>query len=210
MAVFLFLAALLLCFNGYSSATYCLCKDGVGDSALQKSIDYACGSGADCSAILQNGGCFQPNTVKSHCDYAVNSYYQRKGQAIGSCDFSGTATLSTVLPSTVGSGCTYLASPSQVGSNATTPTTGIPTTGTPSTTAGTPSTTAGTPSTTTGTPSTTTSGTPSITSPTSGVYGIGNGVAPTGYSDSSSQDFQLCPLPLILTLLFSSLLLSLV
>lgn len=72
-------------------ATYCICKDGLSDQALQKSLDYACGAGADCTAILQNGPCFQPNTVKDHCSYAVNNYFQRKGQVQGSCDFSGTA-----------------------------------------------------------------------------------------------------------------------
>lgn len=72
-------------------ATYCICKDGQSDQALQKTLDYACGAGADCTPILQNGPCFQPNTVKDHCSYAVNSYFQRKGQVQGSCDFSGTA-----------------------------------------------------------------------------------------------------------------------
>ncbi|WVZ11895.1 hypothetical protein V8G54_016425 [Vigna mungo] len=80
-------------------ALYCVCKDGVGDQALQKAIDYACGAGADCSPILQNGVCYQPNTVKDHCNYAVNSYFQRKGQAQGSCDFAGAATPSQNPPS---------------------------------------------------------------------------------------------------------------
>jgi len=71
----------------------------VGDQALQKAIDYACGAGADCTPILQNGACFQPNTVKDHCNYAVNSYFQRKGQAQGSCDFAGAATPSQNPPS---------------------------------------------------------------------------------------------------------------
>jgi len=71
----------------------------VGDQALQKAIDYACGAGADCSPILQNGACFQPNTVKDHCNYAVNSYFQRKGQGQGSCDFAGAATPSQNPPS---------------------------------------------------------------------------------------------------------------
>lgn len=65
---------------------------------LQKALDYACGAGAECGPILQNGVCYNPNTVKSHCDYAVNSYFQRKGQVTGSCDFSGAATTSNVAP----------------------------------------------------------------------------------------------------------------
>lgn len=76
-----------------------MCKDGVGDASLQKAIDYACGAGADCTPITQNGACFQPNTVKDHCNYAVNSYFQKKGQVQGSCDFSGCATTSPTPPS---------------------------------------------------------------------------------------------------------------
>ncbi|PKI44433.1 hypothetical protein CRG98_035165 [Punica granatum] len=90
---------LLLALSGHSSATYCVCKDGVGEGALQKTIDYACGSGADCSAIIQNGACYQPNTVKAHCDYAANSYYQRKGSTGATCDFNGVATTVAAVPS---------------------------------------------------------------------------------------------------------------
>ncbi|KAF7827979.1 Plasmodesmata callose-binding protein 3 [Senna tora] len=89
---------LLSALIGHSSGLYCVCKDGVGDQALQKTLDYACGAGADCTPILQNGACYNPNTVKDHCNYAVNSYFQRKGQAQGSCDFSGTATTSQTAP----------------------------------------------------------------------------------------------------------------
>ncbi|KAL9682304.1 hypothetical protein QQ045_014099 [Rhodiola kirilowii] len=103
------------------ASVYCLCKDGVGQSALQKALDYACGAGADCSAIIQNGGCYNPNTVKNHCDYAVNSYFQRKGQATGSCDFNGAATTSSTVP-TQPSGCTYQSTP-----GSTTPSTSTPT-----------------------------------------------------------------------------------
>lgn len=80
-----------------SDANYCLCRDGATQQALQKALDYACGAGADCSPILSNGACFQPNTVKDHCNYAVNSYFQRKGQVQGSCDFNGAATPSVTL-----------------------------------------------------------------------------------------------------------------
>lgn len=81
------------------AATWCVCKSGVSDPVLQKALDYACGAGADCNPIHQNGVCFNPNTVKAHCDYAVNSYFQKKGQAQGSCDFAGAATISTSDPS---------------------------------------------------------------------------------------------------------------
>ncbi|KAK4793212.1 hypothetical protein SAY86_023647 [Trapa natans] len=118
MVVGVCLVVLLLALTGYSSATYCICKDEGSNQVLQKTIDYACGSGADCSAILQNGVCYQPNTVKDHCNYAVNSYFQRKGQAAGTCDFSGTATTSATIP-TQTSGCVYPTSPSSAGTSTT-------------------------------------------------------------------------------------------
>ncbi|XP_048135002.1 PLASMODESMATA CALLOSE-BINDING PROTEIN 3-like [Rhodamnia argentea] len=154
MAVLVFLV-LFLAFTGHSGATYCLCKDGVGDQALQKSLDYACGAGADCSAILQAGSCYQPNTVKDHCNYAVNSYFQRKGQVAGSCDFSGTAAPSTVLPNQP-SGCVFASSPSSI---------------TPAAPASNTTTTMSPPGTI-------------ITTPTTGFNG-GTGLGPTGINDSS-------------------------
>ncbi|KAK8691605.1 hypothetical protein V6N13_075109 [Hibiscus sabdariffa] len=89
---------LFFAMTGHSSGTYCLCKDGVGDKALQGALDYACGHGADCSAIQPSGACYNPNTVKDHCSYAVNSYFQKSGQVPGSCIFSGSATLSSTPP----------------------------------------------------------------------------------------------------------------
>ncbi|KAK7400864.1 hypothetical protein VNO78_12172 [Psophocarpus tetragonolobus] len=142
MALLVYLV-FFLALTDHSSALYCLCKDGVGDQALQKAIDYACGAGADCTPILQNGACYQPNTVKDHCNYAVNSYYQRKGNAQGTCDFAGAATTNPNPPAT-SSGCVYPSSPGNAG---TTPSTGSPPSTTPSTgtTPGTTNTTGGTP-----------------------------------------------------------------
>ncbi|CAM8883743.1 unnamed protein product [Rhodiola kirilowii] len=143
MALMMFLV-LFLAMTGSSSAVYCICKDGISEAMLQKALDYACGAGADCTPILQNGNCYNPNTVKSHCDYAVNSYFQRKGQVSGSCDFAGAATTNNVAPAQ-SSSCVYQSTPSTTSGGTTTPTMAPPTTTTPSTT--TPSTT--TPSTTT-------------------------------------------------------------
>ncbi|KAM3706934.1 hypothetical protein ACB098_03G188400 [Castanea mollissima] len=190
MAVLVYLV-LFLALTGHSSAAYCVCKDGLSDQALQKSLDYACGAGADCTPIIQNGACYSPNTVKNHCDYAVNSYYQKKSEAQGSCDFSGTATVTQTAPTGSSTTCVYPSS-SQTGTTPTTPSTSTPTT-TPTGT--TPTTT--TPSTTT--PSTTT---PSTTTPS--VFGTGispAGTTTTGINDSSA------PVPLITrcTSLFFSL-----
>uniref|UniRef100_A0A3Q7EA04 X8 domain-containing protein n=1 Tax=Solanum lycopersicum TaxID=4081 RepID=A0A3Q7EA04_SOLLC len=98
MAAFMLSLVFLLAIIGHSSASYCTCKDGIDNKILQENIDFACGSGADCTAIHTNGACFNPDTIKDHCNYAVNSYYQRKGASGASCDFKGTATLTPTAP----------------------------------------------------------------------------------------------------------------
>ncbi|CAA0825546.1 PLASMODESMATA CALLOSE-BINDING PROTEIN 3 [Striga hermonthica] len=156
MADFVVGLLLILAMAAYSDANYCVCNPNLSDTVLQKNIDYACGNGADCTQIQQTGSCYNPNTVKDHCNYAVNSYYQRKFQALGTCDFSGTATVTANPPTT--SGCVFPSGPSNGG----TPTTGTPVAGgTPAT--GTPV-SGGTP--TTGTPIS--GGTPTFGTPTAG------------------------------------------
>ncbi|CAF1919974.1 hypothetical protein Bca4012_052129 [Brassica carinata] len=117
----------LLDLTSSSSATYCLCRDGVGEKDLQTSIDYACGVLGDCNPIHEKGPCYQPNNVKGHCDWAVNSYFQRSGQLPGSCNFSGIATTSPNPPSTVVTGCIYPSSPGSTGTTTTTRPPGTPT-----------------------------------------------------------------------------------
>lgn len=148
---------LLLAMAGHSSATWCICKQGLSESVLQKALDYACGAGADCTLIHQNGGCFNPNTVLAHCNYAVNSYFQKKGQAPGSCDFAGVATVTPSDPSIAG--CVYPSSASA------TPTTTTPKTNTPTTTTTTPM-----------------GGSPYVTTPNNGgvLGGVGTGLGPSG------------------------------
>ncbi|THU65945.1 hypothetical protein C4D60_Mb05t08980 [Musa balbisiana] len=107
-AVFLFLVITVTIF-GRSDAAWCVCRSDASNTALQKALDYACGGGADCTPIQQNGACYNPNTVLAHCSYAANSYYQRKGQAQGACDFASTAIVTSTDPG--GNGCTYPATP---------------------------------------------------------------------------------------------------
>ncbi|XP_057448119.1 PLASMODESMATA CALLOSE-BINDING PROTEIN 3 [Lotus japonicus] len=178
---------LFLALTGYSSALYCICKDGVGDQALQKAIDYACGAGADCTPISTNGGCFQPNTVKDHCNYAVNSYFQKKGQIQGSCDFAGAAITSPTAP-TASSSCVFPTSPGTTGTGtSTTPSTTTPST-TPSTL--TPPTSTGT-GTGTGTGTSTGTGT-GIGTGTGSTTGTGIGTG-TGTTTGSPNVFGISP-----------------
>ncbi|XP_074375007.1 PLASMODESMATA CALLOSE-BINDING PROTEIN 2-like [Apium graveolens] len=136
---------------GHSSATWCVCKPGLNETVLQKSIDYACGSGADCTQIHQKGACYNPDTVPAHCNYAVNSYFQRKAQASGSCDFAGVAIISTSDPSVAG--CVYPSSASATPTN------------TPKSSAGT---------------MTPVGGSPYMATPSNGVLGDVNSLGPSG------------------------------
>ncbi|XP_028763474.1 PLASMODESMATA CALLOSE-BINDING PROTEIN 3-like [Neltuma alba] len=195
MASLLLLALALVAFTPLSSGNWCVCKDG-SDQVLQKTLDYACGAGADCNPIRPSGPCFQPNTVRAHCNYAVNSYFQRKSQSSGACDFAGTATLTASNPGT--SGCVYPSSSTNAGSGS--PTAATPSTGSSSSTA----TSSGMPSS-----STTSTATPYGTAP--GVFGgIGSGsLGPSGAgmnSDDSHSGLRLvetCIYSCISAVLFS-------
>ncbi|EPS57844.1 hypothetical protein M569_16973 [Genlisea aurea] len=101
-----------------AGSAWCVARSDATQQALQSALDYACNSGlADCAPIEPSGLCFLPNTVQAHASYAFNSYFQRKGNAAGSCSFAGTASIATTDPS-YGS-CDYPASPSTAGVSAT-------------------------------------------------------------------------------------------
>jgi hypothetical protein len=89
--------------NNGATADFCVCRSDQPTAVLQKAIDFACGpqGGADCTAILQGGGCYNPNTVATHCSWAANSYYQNNKARGATCDFGGAATVSTTDPSTL-------------------------------------------------------------------------------------------------------------
>lgn len=51
---------------------------------------YACGHGIDYTRkYLKNEACSNSNKVKDHWNIVVNSYYQKKGEVSGSCNFLG-------------------------------------------------------------------------------------------------------------------------
>ncbi|KAF8663791.1 hypothetical protein HU200_055120 [Digitaria exilis] len=111
----LLLLLLAMAFRG-SDGAWCVCRADASDAALQKTLDYACGHGADCDAVLPTGPCYSPTSVQAHCSYAANSYFQRNSQAKGAtCDFGGTANLTDTDPSS--GTCKYPASPSEAGTS---------------------------------------------------------------------------------------------
>lgn len=122
-----------------SDGAWCVCRPDVADAALQKTLDYACGHGADCAAVLPTGPCYSPTTVRAHCSYAANSYFQRNSQANGAtCDFGGTANLTDTDPSS--GTCKYPATPSEAGTSGNATGTGTSSPGSASNPATTPST----------------------------------------------------------------------
>ncbi|GMH30592.1 hypothetical protein Nepgr_032435 [Nepenthes gracilis] len=86
---------------------WCVPKAQVSDAQLQANIDYVCSQGVDCRPIQGGGACFQPDNRRSHAQYAMNTFYQTRGQQPFNCDFSGTGVITTVDPS-YGT-CRYLA-----------------------------------------------------------------------------------------------------
>ncbi|XP_022734227.1 PLASMODESMATA CALLOSE-BINDING PROTEIN 3-like [Durio zibethinus] len=131
----LFLLSLLVnSFLVVQGTSWCVVRSDASNQALQTALDYACGTGADCSPLQSSGLCFLPNTIQAHAAYAFNSYYQRRAMAPGSCDFAGTATVAKTDPS-YGS-CVYPSSQSTAGGIATptTPTTVINNPNVPTTT----------------------------------------------------------------------------
>ncbi|KAJ8458475.1 hypothetical protein OPV22_031401 [Ensete ventricosum] len=184
MAAALVFFLMTLAMFGASDAAWCVCRSDMSTTVLQKTLDYACGAGADCTPILQNGACYNPNTVLAHCSYAANSYYQRKGQTQDACDFAGTAMLSSTDPG--GNGCTFPATTSAAGSSTS-------------------------PTSTSTTPSSTTPSTFTPTTGTTGTGGVLGGLGPTGTTSIDGSDGGLIPnkgmASLLLTFLLSPLVL---
>ncbi|EEF31537.1 Glucan endo-1,3-beta-glucosidase precursor, putative [Ricinus communis] len=85
---------------------WCVPKTGANDQALQANINYACSQGVDCRPIQAGGACFDPNNVRSHASFIMNSFYQTHGRQDFACDFAHTGFLTSLNPSH--GACRYL------------------------------------------------------------------------------------------------------
>jgi len=110
--VALLVAALLGAAVVVESATnWCVAKPNLSETAYQDALDWVCGplSGqgqVNCGPIQSGQSCYSSDT-QTLASWAMNAYYQEQGQAAQSCDFQGTATITTSNPSTTL--CTYAA-----------------------------------------------------------------------------------------------------
>nr|CAD1842275.1 unnamed protein product [Ananas comosus var. bracteatus] len=89
--------------SGSSSETgelWCVAKNNAEDAALQAALDWACGpGGADCRPIQPGGACYEPDDIQSLASFAFNDYFLRSPRPDAStCDFSGTAALTSLNP----------------------------------------------------------------------------------------------------------------
>ncbi|TQD72294.1 hypothetical protein C1H46_042166 [Malus baccata] len=83
-----------------TGSSWCVASQSASQMALQVALDYACGhGGTDCSEIQPGRSCYNPNSVRDHASYAFNNYYQKK-PVPNSCNFGGTAMITSTNPST--------------------------------------------------------------------------------------------------------------
>ncbi|KAF7007871.1 hypothetical protein CFC21_022765 [Triticum aestivum] len=79
---------------------FCVANSSATHSALKQSLDWVCGPGsANCSAIQPGQQCYKADDIVAVASYAFNDYYHRTQASGGTCNFNGTATISSTDPS---------------------------------------------------------------------------------------------------------------
>ncbi|KAK9108728.1 hypothetical protein Sjap_016788 [Stephania japonica] len=89
--------------NSSDCVVFCVAKEDTKESDLEAALNWACGiENASCGAIQKGQPCYKPNNLHSHASYVFNDYYQRMLSSGGtSCDFWGTAIITTKDPSKI-------------------------------------------------------------------------------------------------------------
>ncbi|XP_062187240.1 glucan endo-1,3-beta-glucosidase 4-like isoform X2 [Phragmites australis] len=79
---------------------FCVANSNAPHSALKHSLDWACGPGsANCSAIQPGQPCYESDDIVAVASYAFNDYYHRTQASGGTCNFNGTAMITSTDPS---------------------------------------------------------------------------------------------------------------
>lgn len=77
---------------------WCVVRDGADVYDVQDALNWACAR-INCGSTYAGGTCYIPNTIWAHASWAFNAYYNSMNGAQGSCNFSGTAYVSSNDPS---------------------------------------------------------------------------------------------------------------
>ncbi|KAL5976741.1 hypothetical protein ACLOJK_021074 [Asimina triloba] len=86
--------------NATEIGVFCVARPNASSDALLDGLNWACGPGlANCSAIQPGQPCYDPDTIANHASYAYNDYYHRTTSTGRTCNFNGTAMLSSTDPS---------------------------------------------------------------------------------------------------------------
>jgi hypothetical protein len=79
---------------------FCVAKSSAPHSALKHSLDWACGPGsANCSAVQPGQSCYKSDDIVAVSSYVFNDYYHRTQSSGGTCNFNGTAMITSTDPS---------------------------------------------------------------------------------------------------------------
>ncbi|XP_059669130.1 glucan endo-1,3-beta-D-glucosidase-like [Cornus florida] len=78
--------------------SWCMAKPSSSDVELLENINYACGV-ANCSAIQNDGPCYNPASLLNHASVAMNLYYQKAGRNFWNCDFKKSGVIVVTDPS---------------------------------------------------------------------------------------------------------------
>jgi hypothetical protein len=86
--------------TGQAVELWCVAKNNAEDSALQGALDWACSTGgANCGPVQVGGSCYDPADLERTSSFAFNDYFLKSGMTEDSCNFDGTAALSSLNPS---------------------------------------------------------------------------------------------------------------
>lgn len=55
--------------------TWCIASQSATDDQLQAFIDFACGKIEACRYLQPGAVCYEPNTIRAHGSYILDSYY---------------------------------------------------------------------------------------------------------------------------------------
>ncbi|XP_077211885.1 glucan endo-1,3-beta-glucosidase 4-like [Tasmannia lanceolata] len=86
--------------NSSGVGVFCVASSNATNDGLLNGLNWACGPGnANCSAIQSGQPCYSPDTTRNHASYAYNDYFHRTQATGGTCDFGGTAMITSSNPS---------------------------------------------------------------------------------------------------------------